>query len=486
MYTLEEKLREISGSDLYPFHMPGHKRQLPPEGVSCEADAAALFDLTEIDGLDNLHDPQEILRREMQFAASFYKTKDTFFSVNGSTCAILAAISASVPRGGTILIERRCHISVYHAAYLRGLKIRYLHTPEDYETIPSGVSAAVITSPTYEGEVKDVRHFAERVHGAGAVLIVDEAHGAHFSMHPYFPESSVRCGADLVIQSMHKTLPVLTQAALLHNVSGRVPDGQLQRFLDIYETSSPSYVLLLSMTRCLHAIAEKGAGYFDDYAERLRALRHGLAEDLHILELAGTEEQVTRGLYDPGKLVIRTPQGYTGDMLYRQLRTKYRLQPEMKGPDYVLLMTSVADTEEGFDRLRKALTEIDRDLAASAHTGLAAEDTGSFAAQGEPAASPSGGFISCIPETAVLLAEAADAVREYVPLSKAEGRIAAEYVIVYPPDAPVIIPGEIYSREILSALRKIQDAGLTVTGLSRCGDGAEDGEWMAAVLPQEA
>ncbi|MDO5702103.1 MAG: decarboxylase, partial [Lachnospiraceae bacterium] len=224
MKKLEHELAGYAATDAYPFHMPGHKRRMPwalahDSGARDALARAAMLDITEIDGFDNLHAPEDLIRGEMEFAARYYGAMDTFFSVNGSTCAILTAISAAVPRGGTILIERCSHISVYHAAYLRGLTVRYLpreryHYHENVSRKDpdffSGADAVVITSPSYEGFVKNVSQAADEAHAAGAVLIVDEAHGAHFSGNGYFPESAVHLGADLVIESMHKTLPALT------------------------------------------------------------------------------------------------------------------------------------------------------------------------------------------------------------------------------------------------------------------------------------
>ena len=444
---LEEALEEYAGSDMYSFHMPGHKGQGPD-----------IFrkDITEIDGFDNLHNPEGILLDEMKRAAAFYGTKETFFLVNGSTVGILTAISAAVPFGGTILIERGCHISVYHAACLRHLKVRFIEELQEDRPVPGkepgvlsgGADAVVITSPSYEGLVKDVRHWAEYARRFGMTLIVDEAHGAHFSMHPYFPESAVRQGADLVIQSTHKTLPAMTQTALLHNVTGRVDGRRLQRFLDIYETSSPSYILMSSVTAALHAVMDRGPSYFDDYAERLRNLRAelGKLQHLKLLDVPGQ---------DPGKIVIRTDGTsvrasgirMTGPMLYDILRQTYHLQPEMKAPDYVLLMTSVSDTEEGFSRLLQALTEIDGGLLGSA-------------------AVPDEGLSLFLPPRRLEIFEAYEGPSKRVSLEEAVGRVSADFVIVYPPDAPVLVPGEIITEETEAGIRTLMEHGLTVTGVN--------------------
>ena len=441
MKKLETELERLAASDLYPFHMPGHKRCGNP---------VFRTDITEIDGFDNLHDPEGILSEEMALAADFYGTLETHFLINGSSCGILAAISAAVPRRGRILIPREAHISVYHAAYLRDLEVIYMNgnVPE------SPPDAVVLTSPSYEGCTADVRAWADYAGKNSIPLIVDEAHGAHFSRHPYFPPSAVTLGADLVIQSTHKTLPAMTQTALLHNVTGRVSGGQLRKYLRIFETSSPSYVLLSSITAALHGMMESGSGYFDGYAGRLKELRTALS-GMERLRLAGGVNAVLRDdgelppfregtVMDPGKILITCADG---PALYDLLRERYHLQPEMKTARSVLLMTSVNDTDEGFLRLKNALLEIDRE----------ADGAGTA----EPADLP-------VPFAKMRISEAYDADAEDVPLCGAAGRISAGFVIVYPPDAPLIVPGEVYDENVIRAVQAAERAGLTLTG---CEDG---------------
>ena len=546
MSGLEEKLSEYAETDMYPFHMPGHKRRLQaafhatafgagaaaPENPLCPAApaatedplcSAARLDITEIDGFDNLHAPEGILHEEMKLAAQVCGAAETWFSVNGSTCAILAAISAAVPRNGMMLIERGCHISVYHAAGLRGLKLRYIpegmaafrfqHNPEgmaafQFQHNPEGmaapelqishrgpesggegntasslkraesekISAVVITSPSYTGEVRDVRSWAEYAHALGAVLIVDEAHGAHFSKHPWFPRSAVSQGADLVVQSLHKTLPALTQTALLHRVTERVSGEALSHFLDVYETSSPSYLLLASMTRCIHGMAERGEGYFEPYVGLLKKLRSELSGLRH-MRLAGSEDEIAAGLYDPGKLFIQVRdhvycslldrEELSGPVLYDLLRLRYHLQPEMKTPDSVLLMTSPADSAEGFERLSAALREIDRNAYRPVPAGSGDPDFGNAALPGFESQPDESGFPSC----AMTITEAEDRPRETILLDEAQNRISASYVIVYPPDSPLIVPGEVFDSGLIGRIHALRRNGLTVTGLQQDASG---------------
>lgn len=584
---LEDRLREYAGSGAYPFHMPGHKRRPTPlfpgegnpvsDGVSAGAGLNPLsIDITEIDGFDNLHFPEGILRTEMENAAAFYGVKETFFSVNGSTCALLAAVSAAVKRGGRLLMERGCHISVYHAAELRGLSLSYINAGMCAEAPPaaegkgqaeqlttgqaeagqaeaeekpaakhaedvsgtanacgtnmeSGVNepaydAVIITSPTYEGCVRDVAFWADFAHARGIPLIVDEAHGAHFGRHPYFPASAVTEGADLVIQSVHKTLPAMTQTALLHNVTGRVPSEKIQHFLDIYETSSPSYVLLSSITSTIHQLEDHGNELFGAYAARLKKLRRRLA-GLHFLKLAGGEEAVLKSenelppfragtRTDPGKIVILTPDG---PGLYDLVRTKYQLQPEMKGPSHVLFMTSAADTDEGFERLARALEEIDGDAEGTIRGSDAVEEIDSgtegaisgdnvnasekicfgaeeilsvnssseenclsaqadsmsasdvrqtlTAEKGLTAQAEAADFGYEEIESRMKISEAAEMPQEDVPLEEAAGRISGDFIIMYPPDIPIAVPGEIITDKIIEKIRRLQRRGFVVLGL---------------------
>ncbi|MBQ6470326.1 MAG: aminotransferase class I/II-fold pyridoxal phosphate-dependent enzyme [Lachnospiraceae bacterium] len=488
---LENRLTEYAESGAYPFHMPGHKRNPEWEtaGWNC--------DITEIDGFDDLHDPNGLLKREMERAATFYGTKETLFSVNGSTGALLAAISAAVPAGGRILAARNCHRSVFNAIYLRGLNAEYVMpeadgaawacaggpvSAEDIETALQKEEAAaekernsrkndrtaavVITSPTYDGIVSDIRAIADTVHRHGAVLIVDEAHGAHLAMHPCFPESAVQCGADLVVQSMHKTLPAMTQTALLHNVTGRVPSSALRYFMDIFETSSPSYVLMASITACLHALADNGA-VFEAYSGRLKTLRERLGS-LKRLRLFSYE---AANMYDFSKLCIGVgTSGLTGPELYDLLRKKYGLQMEMKTPSYVLAMTSCADTEEGFRRLAEALEEIDAQIPDRKGTGGEKNRGGK--------ASFELLYSSATPKIRMTIAEAADkAIYGNGPAEEKTlipGEVCTVFAECYPPGIPLLVPGEVVPADFPERVRALREMGLTVRRAGR--EEADHGE----------
>lgn len=371
MKELDEELRRYGAGDFYPFHMPGHKRRFLALGEPSR------IDITEIGGFDDLHHPEGILRELENEAASLFRVKKSFCLVNGSTVGILAGIFSAVSREERVLAAENCHKSVFHAIALRGLEAAYLKpsktrfgmegliSPEELErgflTHP-GTKAVIVTSPTYEGIVSNIGVLAEITHKHGAILIVDEAHGAHLSFSGGFPKSAAGLGADLVATSLHKTLPSLTQTALLQLCSDRVSEMEIYRMLDFFETSSPSYVLLSSMAQCFRILREDGKELFEEYEENLRKWYQSTG-DLENIRVLRREELTKEEAFDkdPGKLLIRSMiPGISGEALLIQLRDVYHLELERSRGNYCIAMTSICDEEAGFRRLTEALHEMDR------------------------------------------------------------------------------------------------------------------------------
>ncbi len=463
--NLYDRLLQYQSSEMYPFHMPGHKRR--------KDDFANpfLIDITEIEGFDNLHHAEGILKDAQDRAAALYHSEETYFLVNGSTCGILAAVSACMTRGGKILMARNCHKAAYHAAYLRGLDIEYLYPEkEDIFGINGGIhedivekaleefqdiQAVMITSPTYDGVVSNVEKIAQIVHRKGIPLIVDEAHGAHFGFHEYFPKSSVEMGADLVIHSLHKTLPSLTQTALLHVNGNRVDRECLRRFLDIYQTSSPSYVFMAGMDSCVCLLEKRGGELFESLRRNLEVF-YKQTESLGCIYLANHGLMGKSGIhdFDRSKLVISARSaGFTGNQLANLLRNRYHLEMEMAGGSYGLALTSISDTEEGFLRLSEALKEIDACLENKIEKNtekstLTIED------------------IVIKNEVWCRIHEALESPGESVLLEKAEGKICREFVYLYPPGIPMLVPGEIISREVFGKIRRLVREGYSVQGMA--------------------
>lgn len=461
---LYERLAAYAKTDYYPFHMPGHKRSelnfVNPYKI----------DLTEIDGFDNLHHAEEILLNSQKRLGKIYHSKKSYYLVNGSTCGLLSAIGALVKANDRILIARNCHKSVYNAVKLFGLNAEYVYpeimkcgiqgkiNPEQIEDTfkkYQDIKLAVITSPTYDGIVSDISKIANIAHKYHAYLIIDEAHGAHFSLSSYFPESAISQGADIVVHSLHKTLPSFTQTAALHVASDSVDCTKLEEMLGIFESSSPSYLLMAGIDRCVGMIERSGKQLFDKYQEKLSRFYKACEKlkHLHLLTEKDYKEYDILAV-DHGKILIRTS-GMDGVQLYHLLLERYHLQMEMYSAQYVLAMTSIMDTQEGFDRLFWALLEIDRELDDKQYLSedMKMYDTEKFLKE-----------VYAVREKVMEISDAAYYNIEETLLDQCAGKICAEYIYLYPPGIPMIVPGEKISDSLIRVLETCRGMGLQVQG----------------------
>lgn len=491
---LLERLTEYAGSDAYPFHMPGHKRREITDGIPGGFPDPYGIDITEIDGFDNLHHAEGILKDAMDEAAAIYGTDRSWYLVNGSTCGILSAVFATTENGGKILTARNCHKAVYHAICLNRLEAEYLYPEEITEFGINGgiraedvrkalekdamhcagnsgdvrgkitkIQAVLITSPTYEGVVSDIRAIADAAHEYGIPLIVDEAHGAHLEYADQchsFPKSALEYGADIVIQSLHKTLPCFTQTAILHVKGKFVDQDRVSRYLSMFQTSSPSYLFMAGMERCIRYMDGDGRNEMIRYEKRLERFMERM-EGLQVLEVLDREicgKYRTVAGWDPSKIVVSTmrAEDFHGEELAETLRRKYHLEMEMTAPEYVIAMTSLMDTEEGFERLGTALLEIDGALRRRTESG-----------RKEKAASETPeGLESKLshPVRRMLICEAMDADTERTAFQDTVGKVSAEFVYLYPPGIPIIAPGEVFTDAIVEKIMAYKAAGLLVQG----------------------
>ena len=456
MPDLYRELSKLADSDMYPFHMPGHKRNLE----STPMKGAFRCDITEIDDYDNLHDAKGIILEAQQRANRIYGAEETFFLVNGSTCGVLSAVSAIVPEGGRILAARGSHKSFYNAAYLKNLDIKYLpykvntkyQIPETYgsedveKALDESIQAVFITSPTYEGKCADIRGIVEVCHKRGIPVVIDAAHGAHFGLgaKSALPENAVSQGADLVIHSVHKTLPSMTQTALLHVQGNLVDRVKLKRFLSIYQTSSPSYVLMASIDLCMKYIEENGKEFVDRLLE-YRKLLEDAAKECRFIEIPGKTI-----IPDAAKVLIYVKNAaMTGHELYDILREEYKLQLEMAGEKYALAIISGWDTREGIDRLISAIRQIDLGISAKKTVKPEEEQI----------------KVVSLPEQELSIQSAWDTEKESAFIQDAVGRISGEFINLYPPGIPLIVPGERFSKELVCDISRYIKEGLTVQGI---------------------
>jgi len=355
-----EKILNYLQKNIYPFHMPGHKGRaefFPPEGLQ--------MDLTEIPGMDVLSAPVGIIGDFQRKAANFFGASHSFFLVNGASVGNLATVCALVS-GRKIFVARNSHVSLYNGLVISGASPTYFLpeitpgglaggvSPDTFENLPEN-AAVFLVSPTYEGFVSDIAEIAKRVHARGGILCVDEAHGAHFPFHAKFPTHALACGADIVVNSLHKTLPAVSGCGFLHVNSSRVDVARLRFFLNALQTTSPSYMLMAACDFMLEKLWREPE-WFQNYTTRLEKLRKELAAAKK-MRLLGSEMIGSSGIFamDEGKLLfeVGAPAEEISDFFARE----YKLQFEMAQGKHLLAMTSVADTDEGFARLVRAATD---------------------------------------------------------------------------------------------------------------------------------
>lgn len=475
MEDLFDKLIKYSRSDMYPFHMPGHKR-----GALTEERTYSI-DITEIDGFDNLHHPEGIIREINETATDLYGTAESRLLINGSTCGILTAISACCSYGGKILVARNCHKAVYHGILLRGLESVYVYPQAESEFGLNGsispeavkealeanqdVQAVLVTSPTYDGVLSDIEKISQIVHTHGLPLIVDEAHGAHLPFsRGFFPESALKKGADIVIHSLHKTLPAFTQTAFLHINSQRVDRARIAKYLEVYQTSSPSYILMAGAGSCLKWLKQEAYAAFKTYEELLLFWRKKYHELLSgtgkvkLVEYGEAEDKKFRKVYayDSSKLIFSIVEGcLNGEELYQIFRERYHLQMEMAAYTYVLALSSVCDREEGFKRLYKALEE---EFAKKSDNRRKGKEERNFARVES---------FWMLPETKQIFtfSEAEKMEGKAVNLEASAGFVSASGLYLYPPGIPFLLPGEEITEEMIDYIREIQKTKLKVQGL---------------------
>ncbi len=419
------------------MHMPGHKRNVSLLGD----DLPYPIDLTEIDGADDLHDPEEggIIGSLCEKYASLYKARSAHPLVNGSTCGILAGIRTLTRPGDSVIVARNCHKSVWHAIELCRLDPTCILPPiieehgicgaitpdtvEEAFTRSGGAVCVILTSPTYEGVISDIDAIAEICKKHSASLFVDAAHGAHLGFSEHFPDFPR--GADIAVTSLHKTLPALTGTAL-GLVFNEKYSARFARNLGIFETSSPSYILMNSIAKCADVLSDR-RDLFDSYRALLDEFYDSTKPEK--LKLIKTD--------DIGKILVSTRNTtFTGSSLAKALRERFRIEPEMVHSDYLLCMTSICDTAENLAALSRAIMTLDSEAEYS-----------------ETRTYPS--FITELPPAEIPLA---DAIWSDIPDG---GEVSNAYVWVYPPGVPLLLPGERITDEIKNHLDMLKNSGIS-------------------------
>ena len=433
-------LQAHSQSGACLFSMPGHKgRGLLPLDWG--------MDITELPGFDNLHQAGGVIAEAQQKAAALRGADEAFFLVNGSSGGVMAAVLAVAGPGEEMLLARNAHVSAFRGLVLSGADPVYA-APRVAAGIPrelpvEAVEAALlahprargllVVSPTYEGFCSDIPALARLCHARGLPLIVDAAHGAHLGYHPAFPADAFSQGADVVVESWHKTLPAPTQTAVLFFRRGRVDEHRLRGALRLLQSTSPSYLLLAALDGCRAFLETEGPAAFEAYATGLLALRRRL-EKLQNIPLLPTD--------DPGKLVF-----LAGYPLEEALRRR-GVYLEAAWPGHALAMTSVADRPADFARLAEALEELDKDWP-----------------RPEAAAPAFSAELLTPPRRILSPRDAFFAPGETVPAERAAGHMALDFLIPYPPGIPLVCPGEELTPAALGYLEQVLRQGGSVLGM---------------------
>jgi arginine decarboxylase len=452
--------------DPVQFHIPGHKKGagIDPEFREYIGDNALAIDLINIGPLDDLHQPKGIIKEAQDLAAEAFGADRTFFSVQGTSGAIMTMVMAVCGPGDKIIVPRNVHKSVMSAIVFSGATPIFIH-PEIDENL--GISHGITTesvskalelhpdakgvlviNPTYFGVSADLKKIVEIAHSYNVPVLVDEAHGVHIHFHDELPLSAMQAGADLAATSVHKLGGSMTQSSILNMKGNLVSAKRVQSILSMLTTTSTSYLLLASLDVARKRLATEGKELIQKTIDLAQSIRRRINE-IDRLYCVGEEILETKAAhdYDPTKLIISVKElGLNGFDVENWLREHHNIEVEMSDLYNILCIVTPGDTEREADILVSALAE------------LASERRGNTEKLETQVLLPDIPVLSLTPRDAFY------ADTELVPFDESEGRIIAEFIMVYPPGIPIFIPGEIITRENLRYIKTNMEAGLPVQG----------------------
>jgi arginine/lysine/ornithine decarboxylase len=489
---LLDALRDRTNHPHAPFYAPGHKRGQGISGPLVDLFGATVFrsDLPELPELDNLFNPEGAIAEAQDLAAEAFGAKSTRFLVNGSTCGIIAAILATSGPGDKIILPRNIHSSAISGLILSGAIPIFVNpeydrtwdiansiTPEAtasaLEQHPDA-KAVMMVYPTYHGVCGDLRAIAQITHQYNIPLLVDEAHGAHFNFHPNLPEPALSAGADLTVQSIHKTLGAMTQASMLHVKGSRIDIQKLNRALQLVQSTSPSYILLASLDAARQQIALHGEQLMTKtllLAEKARS-RISLIPGLSVLEPLNTPGFAA---LDRTRLTVKVSDlGITGFAADEILQSELAVTAELPMPQHLTFIISLGNTETDIDNLVKALTILEgrrkkEEGRRKKEEGRRKKEEGRFSQCPTLPLSPSPNLPISYSPPLLSPREAFFFPAETLAAEKAVDRLCAELICPYPPGIPVLMPGEIITPEAVDYLQQVLTAGGKITGCSDRG-----------------
>lgn len=449
------------------FHIPGHKKGngMDPEFREFIGENALSIDLINIGPLDDLHLPKGIIKQSQELAAKAFGADYTFFSVQGTSGAIMTMIMSVCGPGDKILVPRNVHKSIMSAIVFSGAVPIFIHpeldsifgishgiTPDSIEralVLHPDTKAVLVINPTYYGISGDLEKIVNITHSRHIPVLVDEAHGAHIHFHKELPLSAMAAGADMAATSMHKLGGSLTQSSILNQQGDLVSPKRVQSVLSMLTTTSTSYLLLASLDVARKSLATEGQALLEETIRKAEETRSKINEIPH-LYCMGREilESSAAVAMDPTKLLISVKElGITGYDVEKWLRNRFNIEVELSDLYNILCIVTPGDTDEDLLKLTQALTE----LSQESHTQVDKNVNSSV-------------LLPEIPSLALTPRDAFYADTEVIPFEESAGRIIAEFVMVYPPGIPIFIPGEIITQDNLVYTRKNVEAGLPVQG----------------------
>lgn len=451
-----DKLEQLRDEDIISFHVPGHKmgKIFDKLGYNNILEKIYTLDTTEIEGTDNLHNAKEVIKQSQERASRVFNSDKTIYLVNGSTCGIQAAIMSTCPPKSKIIVNRDCHQSVINSCILGDITPVYIDSEICRETnILKGINyskakeiidnnldakAIILTYPTYYGETYNLRDICNYAHDKDMIVIVDEAHGAHLELSDRLPKSAINLGADIVIQSTHKTLPSFTQSSMVHIKGNRVDYNKLLSILRIIESSSPSYLFMSSLELAVDIYEKHGKELMESLLNNIDKFKD---------KFKSNHDVYIYNEMDKTKIFISLKNiGMTGYELDEILRSEYKMQCELSNHYGVLLICTIGNEEEDFICLETALKDI---LNKYKNKG-SIEDTD---------------YPVSIPKMKLTPREAFYKEKKRVKLKDSIGKISGEYIIPYPPGISLISPGEIISEEIITYIHQGIKNGMIVSGI---------------------
>lgn len=449
------------------FAMPGHKMGKAYEDTKegkIILDNFIKFDITEVEGLDNLHNPTSIIKEGQEQLANYYGCKKSYFLVNGSTSGNMIMIFATFKEGDKIIVERNCHRSVFNSIILRKLKPIYVmnEVSEKYDA-PFSINkkhlfklikenqdarGILLTYPNYYGICTELEEVVKEAKKYNMKVLIDCAHGAHFGVIDELPDNPLKLGCDMVVQSAHKTLPSLTQTSFLHVNCDELLD-EVNFYTSMFLTTSPSYLFLASMDYSRYYLQKYGSKDYsilinlcEEYRRKINLIGfyHIIDEHDIIKNSSSTRNKV---YIDKTRYIINVPKGFSGHLLLDYLKAN-KIQCEMSDSRNVVLIFATSNTRDDFDKLYRILKECNKDTLIDKYVKPMQFEIP---------------LIDKLPWETLNMKKVECSIKDSI------NKVCGQAIVPYPPGVPLIMPGEIITKDIIDIIGYYIDNNVTLLGV---------------------